>query len=77
MIGRLVGLSRVSVLTATGSGSLLASLALAFAGEVWAERINTLASEPILGIGVVALVIALTVLGSRWALGGAGGETPP
>lgn len=69
VVGRLLGLSRVSILTATASGSLVGSVALAFAGDFWADRINSLGAEWLLGVALVALAVALVVLWYRWAFG--------
>jgi uncharacterized membrane protein len=71
VLGRLMGLSRVGIVTATACGSVAASLALALAGDLWAERINALVARPYLGLLSVASVLAMTVLISRWALGAA------
>jgi hypothetical protein len=65
-----MGLSRVAIVTATACGSLTASLALALASDLWAERINELVARPYLGLLSVAFVLALTALISKWALGG-------
>ena len=70
LLGRLMGLSRLAIVTATACGSVAASLALALAGDLWAERINALVARPYLGLLSVAFVLAMTVLISRWALGG-------
>jgi predicted Na+-dependent transporter len=75
LLGRLMGLSRVAIVTATACGSVAASLALALASDLWAERINALVARPYLGLLSVAFVLTLTVLISRWALGG--GDPPP
>jgi len=75
LLGRLMGLSRVAIVTATACGSGAASLALALASDLWAERVNALVARPYLGLLSVAFVLMLTVLISRWALGG--GDPPP
>jgi uncharacterized membrane protein len=75
LLGRLMGLSRVAIVTATACGSVAASLALALASDLWAERINALVARPYLGLLSVAFVLTVTVLISRWALGG--GDPPP
>ena len=71
VLGRLLGLSRVSIVSATAFGSAVGATALALASGIWAERINTLAARPALGLLVLAAAIALTYLGSRIALGSA------
>ncbi len=75
LMGRLMGLSRVAIVTATACGSILASVTLALATGLWAERINALAVRPHLGLIVVAFVLGLTTLISRWALGRHDGPT--
>jgi uncharacterized membrane protein len=70
LLGRTMGLSRVAIVAATACGSVTASVALALAGALWAERINALAERPYLGLLAVGFVLALTMLISRWALGG-------
>jgi uncharacterized membrane protein len=70
LLGRMMGLSRGAIVLATGCGSLAASLALALASDLWAERINALVARPYLGLLSVGVVLGLTVLISRWALGG-------
>ncbi len=69
VVGRLLGLSRTSIISATGFGSIVGASALALASGIWAKRINALAREPLLGFFVVAVVIALTFLGSRLTFG--------
>ncbi len=69
VIGRLLGLSRTAIMSAIGFGSIVGAGALALASGIWAERINALAREPLLGFVVVAVAIALTFLGSRLAFG--------
>jgi len=69
LMGRLMGLSRIAIVTATAFGSVTASVALALASGLWAERINALAVRPYLGLVAVAFVLVLTALISRWALG--------
>jgi uncharacterized membrane protein len=75
LLGRLTGLSRVAIVTATGCGSVAGSLALALASDLWADRINALVARPYLGLLSVAFVLTLTALISKWALGG--GDPPP
>jgi len=69
VLGRLMGLSRVSIVSATAFGSGTSAAALALASGIWAERINALAAKPVLGVVVLVAAIALTFLGSRLALG--------
>ncbi len=76
VLGRLMGLSRSSIVTATGTGSVVGSTVLALVGEYWAHRIDALAERPLLGAAVVVGVIALSTLGARWLIGG-GGATEP
>lgn len=68
VLGRLLGLHRVSIVTATGCGSLAGSTALALAGDYWAERINALVARPVLGLVAVVVVLGLMVAASRWLL---------
>lgn len=70
LLGRTMGLARVAIVAATACGSITASVALALAGGLWAERIDALAAQPHLGLMLVAAVLGLTMLISRWALGG-------
>lgn len=74
VFGRLLGLSRASIISATGFGSVTGASVLALVSGIWAERINALASEPLLGLLVVAAAIALTFLASRLAFGGTVGR---
>lgn len=74
VLGRLLGLSRASIISATGFGSVTGASVLALVSGIWAERINALASEPLLGLLVVAAAIALTFLASRLAFGGTVGR---
>ena len=69
VLGRLLGLSRASIVSATGFGSAASATALALASGIWAERINTLVAEPVLGVIVVAAVVALTFIASALAFG--------
>ena len=70
LLGRTMGLSRVAIVAATACGAVAASVALALASDLWAERIDALAAQPYLGLTAVAAVLALTLLISRWAVGG-------
>ena len=70
LLGRTMGLSRVTVVAATACGSITASVALALASDLWAERINALVARPHLGLVSVAVVLGLTLAISRGALGG-------
>jgi uncharacterized membrane protein len=70
VLGRTLGLSRISIATGTAFGSVAASVTMAIVSGVWAERINELAARPNLGLIVIAIVLALTVGVSRLALGG-------
>jgi hypothetical protein len=72
LLGRLMGLSRKAIVTATAFGSVVASVALALASNLWAERINALVARPYLGLASVAVALGITVLISRWALGAHG-----
>jgi uncharacterized membrane protein len=72
VLGRLLGLSRIAIVSATGFGSATSATALGLASGLWAERINALAAQPVLGVIVVALTIALTVLASTLAFGSPG-----
>ncbi|MBM4184171.1 MAG: small multi-drug export protein [Gemmatimonadetes bacterium] len=69
ILGRLLGLSRFSIVSATGVGSATSATALALATGIWAERIDALVGQPALGSLVIAAAVALTFLGSRLALG--------
>jgi len=69
LLGRLMGLSRKAIVMATACGSLTASVALALASNLWAERINELVTRPYLGLASVAVTLGITILISRWALG--------
>jgi len=69
LLGRLMGLTRPALVIATACGSVTASVALALASDLWAERINALVARPYLGFVSVGLVLAITLLVSRWALG--------
>lgn len=73
VMGRLLGLSRVSIVSATGCGSLVGSSALALAGDYWEERVTALAARPLLGITVVVVVVGFMILGPHLAFGRAGG----
>ncbi|MDH3208506.1 MAG: small multi-drug export protein [Gemmatimonadota bacterium] len=69
LVGRLLGLSRVSIGSATLFGSASAAIALGFAGEYWAERINAVAGHPVLAVAAVVTTAALAILASKWMFG--------
>lgn len=77
LLGRTMGLSRVAVVAATACGSVVASVTLALAGDLWAERITALAARPHLGLLAAAAALGLTMLISRWALGDHGRPVTP
>jgi len=68
VLGRLMGLSRLSIVAAVGFGSLVGSSALALIGDFWEERITALGARPLSSVAVVLVVAAIAVLGSRWVL---------
>lgn len=69
ILGRLLGLSRISIVAATGIGSIAGSATLALAGDYWGDHITTLADRPLLGFGLVVIVAGLTILGSHRIFG--------
>ena len=75
LLGRLLGLSRMSIVSATAFGSGVSATLLALATGIWAERINALAAEPVLGPAVLVAAVALTILGGKVLLG-AGDDEP-
>jgi hypothetical protein len=74
VLGRLLGLSRVSIVSATAFGSATSAGALGIASGIWAARINALAAEPALGVAVLVAAVALTYLASRLAFGAPGSK---
>jgi len=68
-IGRLLGLSRTAILTATLFGSATAAVMLGFAGDYWSERISSAASHPVLAVVAVVITAALAILASKWMFG--------
>ncbi len=82
VMGRMLGLSRWSIVICTVCGSLFGSSALALASDYWAERINAIAQRPVLGFVLVVMIVSLMILGSHWLLGhphgtGARDGSPP
>ncbi len=75
VLGRLLGLTRASIVSATAFGSATSATALGLASGIWAERINALAQEPVLGVVVVVATITLTFVASSLAFGSAGAGT--
>lgn len=70
LLGRMLGLSRWAILTATACGSVTGSASLALAGDLWAERINALAGHPVLALAAVLTVATLAIVTSKWMFGG-------
>jgi hypothetical protein len=70
VIGRMLGLGRWAIVTATAFGSAAGAAALALAGGYWAERINAVAGHPVLAVVAVVTVAALAILSSKWMFGG-------
>lgn len=76
-LGRMLGLSRPAIVTATVFGSVTGSIALALAGDLWAERVSTVAGHPILAVAAVLTLATLAILASKWMFGEATDtETP-
>jgi hypothetical protein len=69
LTGRLLGLNRLSIITATLFGSGSAAIALGLAGDYWAERINAIAGHPVLAVIAVVTTAALAILASKWMFG--------
>jgi Putative small multi-drug export protein len=74
VLGRLLGLSRRSIVIATALGSLVSAVALALAGDYWQAEITALAARPVLAFTMVVAVAGVTILGSYWLLGRAGSQ---
>jgi len=68
-IGRLLGLSRPAILTATLFGSATAAILLGLAGQIWQERISSAASHPVMAIVAVVMAAALAILATKWMFG--------
>jgi hypothetical protein len=68
-LGRMLGLSRFAILTATACGSLAGSVSMALSGDLWAERINALAERPVPALIAVVTLAALAILTSKWMFG--------
>lgn len=69
VLGRVLGLSRISIVSATALGSATSATALALASGIWAERIDALAADPVLGPVVLVAAVAMTFVASRLAFG--------
>lgn len=69
LIGRLLGLGRPAILTATAFGSATAAILLGFAGDYWEERLSTAAGHPVLAVVAVVTTAALAILASKWMFG--------
>jgi uncharacterized membrane protein len=69
VLGRMLGLTRGSIFTATAFGSATGAVSLALAGDLWAERIDAVAGHPVLAVVAVLTVAALAILGSKWMFG--------
>ena len=68
-LGRLLGLTRPAIVSATLFGSLAGALSMALAGELWEEPIDAVARHPILAPIAVLTVAALAILASKWMFG--------
>jgi uncharacterized membrane protein len=69
LLGRMLGLSRWAILSATAVGAGAGAVALALVGDYWAERIDALAGHPFLAVASVVTLAALAILASRWMFG--------
>ena len=69
LVGRLLGLERTGIVSATAFGSAAAAVALGLAGDYWAERINAVAGHPVLALVAVVTTAALAILASKWMFG--------
>lgn len=65
-LGRVMGLSRVGILSAVTLGSTAGSIPLALAGSFGRARITWLADNPFFGLGVLAAVLVVTIGLGRW-----------
>ncbi len=68
-LARLLGLSRVATLTAIGFGSAVGCYGLAMVGAIWRERIQQVATNPIVGAVVLVVTIVVLVVLGRWFMG--------
>ena len=69
LVGRMLGLTRRAIFTATAFGSASGAIALALAGDYWAERISAIAGHPVLAVVAVVTLAALAILASKWMFG--------
>ncbi len=68
-LGRMLGLTRWAIATATLVGSLAGAVSMAAAGDLWAERIDAIAGHPVLAPIGVLTVAALAIFFSKWMFG--------
>lgn len=68
-LGRLLGLSRPAILSATLIGSATAAVLLGAVGQIWQERISSAASHPVMAIVAVFVTAALAILATKWMFG--------
>lgn len=68
-IGRLLGLSRPAILSATLFGSATAAVLLGAVGQIWQERISSAASHPVMAIVAVVVTATLAILATKWMFG--------
>jgi len=69
LLGRVLGLSRPSIIMATLAGSATGASALALVGDVWSDRLEELVTRPVIGLAAIVVLLALSTLSSRWLLG--------
>jgi hypothetical protein len=76
ILGRILGLSRLAIVSMTLLGSGIGASFVVLAGKLGQDEIAKLADNPVLGFGTVIVTLAATFCFGKWFLGQNRNEAP-
>lgn len=78
VLGRVLGLTAGSIFTSITAGTVGSAVLLALLGRLWQRRITWLVENPVIGVVVVVVCLAVTVWLGKWFMTrGGGSDRPP
>jgi len=76
VLGRILGLSRLAIVSTTLLGSTIGSSLVVLAGKLGQDEIAKIADNPVLGIGTVIVTLTASFYFGKWFLGRNRNEDP-
>ncbi len=76
VLGRILGLSRLAIVSTTLLGSSIGASLVVLAGKLGQDEIAKLADNPVLGFGTVIVTLTVTFYFGKWFMGQSRNEAP-